>query len=205
MQGVDASQTDAVLWAAVVRGDGVAFAAIFDRHGDRVWRHAWRMMQQRQDTEDVVSATFAEAWRHRRRVRIVDDSVLPWLLVTATNCGRNASRSVRRSQRLLAHIPRPDDEPDVADVVEDRVTSIEARGVVGTALRALSPTDASLVSLVMLEEVPLAEAAKALGIRYGAAKTRIHRARVRMRAQLEAAGASVDAGASAGVDAEVTS
>ena len=85
---MDPAQTDEQLWRAVVRGDGVAFAAIFDRHGDRVWRHAWRLMQHRQDTEDVTAAVFAEAWRKRSRVRIVDDSVLPWLLATATNCAR---------------------------------------------------------------------------------------------------------------------
>ena len=183
-----ADETDAQLWAAVVRGDGIAFATVFDRHGDRVWRHVWRMMQHRQDTEDVVSATFAEAWRRRARVRIVDDSLLPWLLVTATNCARNASRGNRRLERLIAHIPRADDAPDAADVVGDRSEAATAKTAVTEALRALSPADASLIALVMLEDVPLADAAKALGMGYGAAKTRIHRARGRLRAQLEAAG-----------------
>lgn len=181
-------QTDEQLWAAVVRGDGVAFAMVFDRHGDRVWRHVWRMMQHRQDAEDVVSATFAEAWRKRSSVRIVDDSLLPWLLVTATNCARNASRGKRRLERLIAHIPRADDAPDAADVVGDRSEADAAKTAVAEALRALPQADASLIALVMLEEVPLADAARALGIGYGAAKTRIHRARGRMRAHLEAAG-----------------
>ena len=185
---MSAEQTDEQLWAAVVRGDGVAFAAVFDRHGARVWRHAWRIMQHRQDVEDVVSATFAEAWRKRASVRVVDASILPWLLVTATNCARNAGRSRRRLDRLVAHIPRADDAPDAADVVGDRQEAADAKAAVTEALRALSPADASLIALVMLEEVPLADAARALGIGYGAAKTRIHRARVRMRAQLEAAG-----------------
>lgn len=185
-----ADETDAQLWAAVVRGDGIAFAAVFDRHGDRVWRHVWRMMQHRQDTEDVVSATFAEAWRRRARVRIVDDTLLPWLLVTATNCARNASRSNRRLERLVAHIPRDDDAPDAADVVGDRSEAAAAKVAVTEALRALSPADASLIALVMLEGVPLADAARALGMGYGAAKTRIHRARGRLRSQLEAAGIS---------------
>lgn len=185
-----ADETDVQLWAAVVRGDGIAFAAVFDRHGDRVWRHVWRMMQHRQDTEDVVSATFAEAWRRRARVRIVDDSLLPWLLVTATNCARNASRGNRRLERLVAHIPRADDAPDAADVVADRSEADAAKVAVTDALRALSPADASLIALVMLEDVPLADAARALGMGYGAAKTRIHRARGRLRTQLEAAGIS---------------
>ena len=186
---MDLAQTDEQLWRAVVRGDGVAFAAIFDRHGDRVWRHAWRLMQHRQDTEDVTAAVFAEAWRKRSRVRIVDDSVLPWLLATATNCARNARRSIRRNERLIAHIPLGPDSPDTADVAGDRLARVDASSAVGAALRELSETDARLVSLVLLEEIPLADAAKAIGVSYGAAKTRIHRAKQRLRGHLQAAGA----------------
>jgi RNA polymerase sigma factor (sigma-70 family) len=183
---VDPSPTDSQLWAAVVRGDGAAFAEVFDRHGDRVWRHTWRLMQHRQDTEDVTAAVFAEAWRKRSRVRIVDGSVLPWLLATATNCARNARRSIRRNERLIAHIPLAPDAPDAADVAGDRLERLDATSAVAAALRELSETDARLVSLVLLEEIPLADAAAAIGVSYGAAKTRIHRARQRLRTHLEA-------------------
>lgn len=185
---MDLAQTDEQLWLAVVRGDGVAFAAIFDRHGDRVWRHAWRLMQHRQDTEDVTAAAFAEAWRRRSRVRIVDGSVLPWLLVTTTNCARNARRSIRRNERLIAHIPLGPDAPDAADVAADRLERLDAGSAVAQALRELPEKDARLISLVLLEELPLADAAAALGVSYGAAKTRIHRAKLKLRAQLESLG-----------------
>lgn len=185
---MDLGQTDEQLWLSVVRGDGVAFAAVFDRHGDRVWRHAWRLMQHRQDTEDVVAAAFAEAWRSRKRVRIVDDSVLPWLLVTTTNCARNARRSLRRNERLIAHIPVGPDAADTADVAADRLERLDVGSAVAQALRELPEKDARLISLVLLEEIPLPEAAQALGVSYGAAKTRIHRAKQRLRAILEASG-----------------
>ncbi|WP_157674240.1 RNA polymerase sigma factor [Agrococcus carbonis] len=187
---MDLAQTDEQLWHAVVRGDGVAFAAVFDRHGDRVWRHAWRLMQHRQDTEDVTAAAFAEAWRSRRRVRIVDGSVLPWLLATTTNCARNASRSIRRNQRLIAHIPLGPDAPDAADVAVDRLERLDAGSAVAQALRELPEQDARLISLVLLEELPLADAASAIGLGYGAAKTRIHRAKTKLRAVLERHGAA---------------
>ncbi|SDR99725.1 RNA polymerase sigma-70 factor, ECF subfamily [Agrococcus carbonis] len=190
IQAVDLAQTDEQLWHAVVRGDGVAFAAVFDRHGDRVWRHAWRLMQHRQDTEDVTAAAFAEAWRSRRRVRIVDGSVLPWLLATTTNCARNASRSIRRNQRLIAHIPLGPDAPDAADVAVDRLERLDAGSAVAQALRELPEQDARLISLVLLEELPLADAASAIGLGYGAAKTRIHRAKTKLRAVLERHGAA---------------
>lgn len=179
-----ASPTDEAIWRAAAKGDGVAFATIFDRHGDRVFRHAWRMMQHRQDSEDVTAAAFAELWRKRTRVRFVDGSVLPWLLATTTNVARNAQRSLRRNRRLLAHIPRPEHAPDAADQAEDRIHGIEARSAVGRALAELKEPDAQLITLVMLEEVPLADAARAIGVGYGAAKVRMHRARARLREQL---------------------
>ncbi|MCH1881884.1 RNA polymerase sigma factor [Agrococcus sp. ARC_14] len=145
-------------------------------------------MQHRQDTEDVVAAAFAEAWRRRARVRIVDESVLPWLLVTTTNCARNARRSVRRNERLIAHIPLGPDAPDTADVAADRLERLDAGTAVAQALRQLPEKDARLIALVLLEEMPLADAATAIGVSYGAAKTRIHRAKLKLRAQLEAAG-----------------
>lgn len=187
---MDLAQTDEQLWLAVVRGDGVAFAAIFDRHGDRMWRHAWRLMQHRQDTEDVVAAAFAEAWRSRRRVRVVDGSVLPWLLATTTNCARNACRSIRRNERLIAHIPVAAPAADTADIAADRVERLDAGTQVARALRELPERDARLIALVLLDELPLADAAAAIGVSYGAAKTRMHRAKAKLRAILQAAGAA---------------
>lgn len=177
-------ETDEQLWALVVRGDGVAFARIFDRHGDRVFRHAWRLMVQRQDAEDVVSAAFLELWRKRGGVRMVDGSVLPWLLATATNCALNARRSQRRHRRLVAHIPLPPDALDAETEAIERGLTIGEGSALAVAMRSLSDKDARLVALVVLEDIPLAEAADAVGISYGAAKTRLSRAKARLRETL---------------------
>lgn len=188
IQDVDPGRTDEQMWPAVMLGDAEAFAVIFDRHGDRVWRHAWRLMRHRQDTEDVVAAAFAEAWRSRRRVRIVDGSALPWLLVTTTNCARNVRRSMRRNERLVAHLPVDRPAADAADVASERLERIDANSAVAMALRELPETDARLIALVLLEEIPLSEAASVLGMNYGAAKTRIHRAKAKLRGIFESSG-----------------
>src|SRR5690606_26350015 len=101
-------------------GRAEAFAALFDRHVDRVHRHARRLAPTEADAEDVTAATFLEAWRLRRRIRIVDGSAIAWLLVTATNVARNASRSRRRHERMLRAL-HVDDAPDHADAVLDRI------------------------------------------------------------------------------------
>ena len=68
-------------------GTGTRFRELFDLHRDRVFRHAWGLAGNRQDAEDVIASAFLSLWRLRQRVRLVDGSVLPWLLATTTNIG----------------------------------------------------------------------------------------------------------------------
>jgi RNA polymerase sigma-70 factor (ECF subfamily) len=42
---------------------------LFDRHRDRVFRHAYRLAGQRHDAEDIMSTAFLELWRGRLKVR----------------------------------------------------------------------------------------------------------------------------------------
>lgn len=112
-------ESDSALWDRSLAGDGDAFGVLFDRHRDRVFRHACRLAQTRHDAEDVVAAAFLELWRRRAEVRLVDGSVLPWLLVTSTNLGRNVARGTRRYRQLLERLPRLLDQPDAAEVAFD--------------------------------------------------------------------------------------
>ncbi len=103
--GRSAAEIDEVLWDRSLTGDGEAFGLLFDRHRERVFRHACRLADTRQDAEDVVASAFLELWRCRAKVRLVDGSVLAWLLVTTTNLGRNAARSRRRYRQFLDRLP----------------------------------------------------------------------------------------------------
>lgn len=141
------------------------------------------MAQTRHDAEDVVASTFLELWRRRADVRLVDRSALPWLLVTATNVGRNAARGTRRYRQLLERLPRPADQPDVAEVaLASHALGVDARLRAG--LRALSKTDAHLFVLVALEGYPVAAAAEQLELSLSAARARLHRVRTRLRDRL---------------------
>ncbi len=51
---------DARLWEKSLQGDGAAFGLLFDRHRDRVFRHAYRLAGKQQDAEDVMSTAFLE-------------------------------------------------------------------------------------------------------------------------------------------------
>jgi RNA polymerase sigma-70 factor (ECF subfamily) len=178
-----AVESDEALWRGSIDGDGEAFGALFDRHRDRVFRHASRLAYTRHDAEDVVASAFLELWRRRADVTLVERSVLPWLLVTATNLGRNTARGTRRYRQLLERLPRAQDEPDVAEVaLGTHALGVDARLRAG--LRALNKTDAHLFVLVALEGYPVAAAAEQLELSLSAARARLHRVRTRLRERL---------------------
>ncbi len=177
----DIVTSDAQLWARSINGDGAAFGLIFDLHHDRVFRHASRLVEQRSDAEDVTATAFLELWRRRVDVRLVNDSVLPWLLVTATNSARNVRRSVARYRRLLSTLPRTPNKSDVETTYFAAHPFEAIDHQMSTALRSLPAIDLRLVSLVVLEGFKIADAASVLGLSNSAAKTRLHRVRFRLR------------------------
>ncbi|MDQ0865288.1 RNA polymerase sigma factor [Arthrobacter globiformis] len=103
---------DEGLWSRSIKGDGEAFRVLYTCHRDRVFRHAYRLSGDRQDAEDVMATAFLELWRLRAKVRVVDGSILPWLLVTTTNTARNSGRAALRYRRLLDSLPRREETSD---------------------------------------------------------------------------------------------
>ncbi|GAA5201694.1 hypothetical protein GCM10023346_46630 [Arthrobacter gyeryongensis] len=176
---------DAGLWSRSLRGEGEAFRVLYGRHRDRVFRQAYRLSGDRHDAEDIMATAFLELWRCRAKVRIVEGSVLPWLLVTTTNTARNSGRTAHRYRRLLDSLPRTTTESDIAgqdvySIAQDVLDQDLAR-----ALGTLNAEDVHLVSLIVFEEYTIAAAAAVLNLTPGAAKTRMHRARQRMKKALQ--------------------
>lgn len=168
--------SDETEWADAARGDGEAFGRIFDRHRDRVFRHSLRLVPTASDADDVVAVAFLEAWRRRQQLRFVDGSMLPWLLVTATNAAHNLSRASRRYRALLARLPVDEHAADHADLYD--------QGEAHVALRSLSLTDQQVVSLCILQGYSERDAAAALGVPAGTVKSRLSRAKRRLADQL---------------------
>lgn len=173
------------LWARSLSGDGEAFGVLYDRHRDRVFRHAYRLAGNHHDAEDVMAAAFLELWRRRAKVRVVEGSILPWLLVTTTNMARNSGRAALRYRKLLNALPRTEESSQRLDADLFASPQEDLDKDFAKALGTLSAEDLHLVSLVVFEDYPLAAAAAVLNLTPGAAKTRMYRARQRMKAALD--------------------
>jgi RNA polymerase sigma factor (sigma-70 family) len=158
---------DIVLLDAYAHGRRSAFDELYARHAGSVLRFAWSLVGTRTLAEDVVQETFLTLWAKRRSIRFADESLLPWLLVTARNHARNVLR------RRAKHDAAPLDETLAASAPDEHLL-IEL-------LSGLTSSDRALVRLCLVEGYTYAEAAQALDTSPAAVGKRLERARIRLR------------------------
>ncbi|MFJ2672971.1 MULTISPECIES: RNA polymerase sigma factor [unclassified Streptomyces] len=168
-------------------GDSSAYAELFDSYARAVYNHAFRLTADWSTAEDVMAATFMEAWRLRDRVDPEGGSLRPWLLGIATNTARNQFRSNRRyraaaNAAAAAELSFPDHADEVAGRVDDR----RRLATVLTSLAALRRTEREVIALCLGEGLDYEAAAEALGIPVGTVASRLSRARKKLRALAEA-------------------
>ncbi|MER5332090.1 sigma-70 family RNA polymerase sigma factor [Micromonospora sp. NPDC002717] len=172
---------DEELWPAVAAGDEGAFGRLFDRHSRAVYNHAFRLTGSWCTAEDVTQATFLVAWRRRDAARLVDGSVLPWLLVVASNAVRTEWRSARRWAALLRRLPadrQAADDP--AEEIAQRLDDERRMRAILAAARRLPRAEREAVALCLWSGVSYANAAAALGVSEVAVRSRVSRARKRL-------------------------
>jgi RNA polymerase sigma-70 factor (ECF subfamily) len=173
--------TDEAIWARVVAGEAREFGDIWDRHCDRVLAYLVRLTGSKEDAEDLTAITFLELWRGRGRVRFVDGSLLPWLMVTARHVHSNAARSRRRHRAMLAKLPPATSTSPLEPLVDPRTELVA--GILGSC----RGPDKDLMLLTAVEGFTVAEAAKALGMSEPAARMRLSRLRTTIRSAVTAA------------------
>jgi RNA polymerase sigma-70 factor (ECF subfamily) len=179
------SHDEAADWAAATAGDSAAFARVFDAHRDRVFGQALRLIRDPHDAEDVTALVFLEPWRKRASVRVVDGTVIGWLLVTTNHVVQNLARSKRRYRAALDRIPKPSvtaDHPDPADTVGERIDQDARDARVREAFSRLTEADQNVMTLCVIEELTTGQASRVLGVPVGTVKSRLSRAKARLAA-----------------------
>lgn len=172
--------TDHELWSAIGAGDQAAFGRLFERHCRAVYNHAFRLTGSWSQAEDVTQATFLTAWRRRTDARVVDGTVLPWLLVVASNTARTEQRSARRWLALLRRIPPERDLADPTDDVAARLDDERRMAHLLALVGRLPRAEREAIALCVWSGVSYAEAATVLGITEAAVRSRVSRARARL-------------------------
>ncbi|TDC19076.1 RNA polymerase sigma factor [Streptomyces sp. 8K308] len=167
--------------ARVRAGDPDAFRDLFRAHAGLVYGYAARATGDPSLAEDVVSLTFLEAWRLRAKLRDEGESPRPWLMGIAVNVLRNTARAKRRHERAMARLSPPEPVPDPAEGVVGRLADAERLAAARAALGRLTTTERQVFMLVVWSGLSYAETASALGIRLGTVRSRLSRARTRLR------------------------
>ncbi|MET7759259.1 RNA polymerase sigma factor [Streptomyces sp. NPDC005389] len=163
-------------------GDRAAFAEIFDEHARVVYVPAVRTTGGRALAEDVMSLTFLEAWRLRDKLREEVRSVRAWPLGIATNVMRNTARSARRHREAMARLSLPETSPDFSDEgVVGQLPDAQRLAAAARALQRLKRSEREVFTLVVWSDLGYAAAAEALGIPVGTVRSRLSRAREKLR------------------------
>lgn len=161
-------------------GDADAFGLVFDACAKLVYNHAFRLTGDWSASEDLMSATFLEAWRGRARIAEADGSLCPWLLGIATNLARTYRRASHRYRRVVERLPASGDSPDFADDVSGRLDDAARITALHRALGSLREPELEVLALCVWSGLAYSDAADALGIPVGTVRSRLARARTRL-------------------------
>ncbi len=171
---------DAVLWSRARSGDSEAFGTLFERHARTIYNHCFRRVGSWAVAEDLVSIVFLEAWR-RVDKQPPSGKEVPWLLGIATNVVRNRRRSERRHAAALRRVPEPSPDPTFADDSDQRIDDEELIGRALALVARLPRREQEVFALCAWSELSYEDAAIALGIPVGTVRSRLSRARARLR------------------------
>jgi RNA polymerase sigma-70 factor (ECF subfamily) len=171
--------TDAEVITASL-SDAVRFGEIFDRHFAEIDRYLARRVGTTL-ADDLAAETFVVAFRSRARFDPAAPDARPWLFGIAANLVRRHWRTERRRLRAYARTGvDPVDQGDADDIAR-RVDAVSARPLLAGALASLSRADREILLLFAWAELSYEEIAVALGVPVGTVRSRLSRARARIR------------------------
>lgn len=169
-------------------GDEHAFEQLVIAYQKPIYNLLLRMTGSREDAFDLTQETFLKAW-HAISLFQFDSKFLTWLCRIASNTCIDFLRKERRRQTVsLTAVDDRDEtyEIDVADATLDPAQIVEQvmdRDAVLQALQQLPPEYRIALSMRVLEEMRYEDIAEALDIKPGTVKSRIARAREKLRLQ----------------------
>ena len=176
---------DGALVCLAQGGDLCAFNRIVTRYQNQVVNLAARMLGSRAQAEDVAQDTFISAYRSLARFR--GGNLRSWLMRIAANGSRDVLRRRRRRSEssLEESLESPSFQPVSDEVSPDEAAQrSELNSELQRAILTLSIDQRAVLTLVDVQGLSYAEAAEALDVSVGTVKSRLSRARSRVRDEL---------------------
>ncbi|MET3860318.1 RNA polymerase sigma-70 factor (ECF subfamily) [Dietzia sp. 2505] len=174
--------------------DMPSWSQLVAQHGDRVYRLAFRLCGNAHDAEDITQEAFIRVFRSLDKYK--PGTFEGWMHRIVTNLFLDMAR--RRSRIRFEALPEDAERVPGRERSPEQVLSEETFDpVLQTALANLSPEFRAAVVLCDIEDLSYEEVGRILGVKMGTVRSRIHRGRSALRAELEAAGVT---GVQQGID-----
>lgn len=180
--------TDEELIARFQNGDEYAFDEIVKRYKDRLLNFVFRFIGQIDESEDIVQDTFLKVYKNKNSyVNIARFST--WIYTIAGNLAKTELR--KRKRRRIFSISRMgiDDKefelPSTARTPEENTESLFNEKLIQNAIQKLPDKFRTVIILRDIQELSYDEISKIIGVPLGTIKSRVNRARLKLRELLK--------------------
>ncbi|MBR3334466.1 MAG: RNA polymerase sigma factor [Clostridia bacterium] len=178
---------DELLLRRAQSGDPEAFERLMEPLEQLVWRVCWHYTGSREAAEDCGQEAMIRIWRNLANYR-GECALESWVYRIAANCCMDWLRRKKRDQSVSME-PMAEqgfDPADDAPGTEEQAVAKDERRRLREAVALLPDDQREALVLTQLERVPYEEAARALGVSEGTVKSRVNRAKARLKEILSA-------------------
>lgn len=183
---VPAPFLDTELMRKVALGDRVAFGQLFDRYNQLALNLAARVLNERQEAEDVVQEVFLQLWRDASSYRQERGNVSTWIVAIARSRAIDKLRS-RKARRIVDPSGDREDMEDIAETLPDpavRQDDLDNQLLVRKAFGSLPVDQRVAIEMAYYEGMSQSEIAEALREPLGTIKTRIRSGLLKLKQAL---------------------
>lgn len=174
-----------------MNGDGQKFQQIYEDFNDRIFRYLSRMVGE-EDAEDLTQDVFVKIGLALENFR-GDSQLSTWVYKIATNTAIDWLRRTSSSKDISQQALSPDEgQENGAECIagammegEQKIIKQEMNGCIRNVIDSLPEAYRSVIILSELEGLPDSEIAEISGVSLQAAKIRLHRARVKLRQEMQ--------------------
>ena len=173
---------DELLLRRAQRGDPEAFEQLIGPLEQLVWRVCWHYTGNRETAEDCGQEAMLRIWRSLDSYR-GDCAVESWVYRIAANCCMDFLRKKKRDRSVSVEPLREKgfDPADLSPGTEEQAVAADEHRRLREAIALLPEDQREALVLTQLEKIPYEEAARLLGTTEGTVKSRVNRAKARLR------------------------
>ena len=183
-----AQANDVELLKAIVARNEAALAQLYDRYRTILFGLLMRILNNREEAEDVLQEVFLQVWRKAADFDESRGRPFTWLVTLARSRGIDRLRTLASRERVAEAGAREVSE-EISDAATDAFKS-EQRGLVSDALAKLPDEQKRPIMLAYFDGLTQSEIATRLGAPLGTVKTRMRTGMIRLREMLAGQGES---------------